>query len=470
MSKEKDRKHESDCIAEGIPIKQPKLVFQQTGRTASQQTVDRLIVEYIVNEMRPLRTVESESFKALVLGLSPSSSIMCRQTLHEKINATFTSMKSKLQSELDKATYVCTTADIWSSSNRSFLGMTGHWIDSVSLTRKSVALSCQRFVGKHSFDKIASVIAQAHASYNIESKVLMTCTDNGSNMIKAFAESAQSRGNILGENETNSSVKEDDDEGDDDDSSADEDNDTEICFDSGMTDILSDCKTHSEVAILPEHIRCCSHTLNLVATTDADKALTDGTYKKIYRHSMAKASALWNLTSRSTKAADAVFAILGYRLIVPCVTRWNSYYNAVKKIVAAEDKMMEVCKAVGLAPLLQLELSFLKEYLEVMAPVAASIDILQGDKMCSLGYVLPTLTMTMNRLAKLDLRHAKPLQVSVIQGINNRFGTLFNDKEFLLAAVTHPKFKLLWIDDPAMRAQCTLLLEQSTANVRLHIR
>ncbi len=36
-----------------------------------------------------------------------------------------------------------------------------------------------------------------------------------------------------------------------------------------------------------------------------------------------------------------------------------------------------------------------------------------------------------------------------------------NDPEFLLVAVTHPKFKLAWADDMQLSAQCTLLLEQA---------
>ena len=46
-----------------------------------------------------------------------------------------------------------------------------------------------------------------------------------------------------------------------------------------------------------------------------------------------------------------------------------------------------------------------------------------------------------------------------MQGIQKRFGAYFADKEFLMSAVTHPRFKLSWIDDGELRANCTQPLE-----------
>jgi len=66
----------------------------------------------VVDEMKPLRTVAKRSFKALITGLCPAASIMCRQTLHDRITHTFSVMKENIQNELQKASYVCTTADL----------------------------------------------------------------------------------------------------------------------------------------------------------------------------------------------------------------------------------------------------------------------------------------------------------------------------------------------------------------------
>jgi len=43
-------------------------------------------------------------------------------------------------------------------------------------------------------------------------------------------------------------------------------------------------------------------------------------------------------------------------------------------------------------------------------------------------------------------------------GINKRFGHLFNDTAFLLAAASLPKFKLYWVDDAELKLRSSLLL------------
>lgn len=75
----------------------------------------------------------------------------------------------------------------------------------------------------------------------------------------------------------------------DDEASADE----ETNFNFDVSDGIDKYKADSDDITLPEHLRCCSHTLNLIATTDAESALNDNAYTKLYRQSMAKATALY---------------------------------------------------------------------------------------------------------------------------------------------------------------------------------
>ena len=49
---------------------------------------------------------------------------------------------------------------------------------------------------------------------------------------------------------------------------------------------------------LPRHNRCAAHTLNLIATADASKALSCTSFKKSFRSAFAKAQGLWNRVIR----------------------------------------------------------------------------------------------------------------------------------------------------------------------------
>lgn len=86
---------------------------------------------------------------------------------------------------------------------------------------------------------------------------------------------------------------------------------------------------------------CSAHTLNLVATTDTSK-ITDFKYKKISRSAFGKFSSFWNLLSRSTIASDTVYKICQCKFPIPVVTRWNSFFDSIKKIVHCRKKCKQL--------------------------------------------------------------------------------------------------------------------------------
>ena len=282
--------------------KQTKLTDSLVATKISKENVNKLIIDYIVEEIKPLRTVETDSFNRLVTGLCPSAKVPTCVTVKDNIFDKYSTMFTTITSHILNIPFVSTTADLWSSQNRSFLGMTIHWIDKCTLERKSAAIACTRFKGGHTNDKIAAAIYDIHCRYGINLKVVRTCTDNGTNMVKAFKDY---------QTEIQANLTEETSDNEDDDFILNNDDMT-------LTDILNEYQSaqtedDETAVVLPPHMRCCSHTINLIATTDVNKAVNfDKKYKKIHNQAMAKASALWNLTNRSTKAADTAFDILGY--------------------------------------------------------------------------------------------------------------------------------------------------------------
>uniref|UniRef100_A0A3Q2V7V7 BED-type domain-containing protein n=1 Tax=Haplochromis burtoni TaxID=8153 RepID=A0A3Q2V7V7_HAPBU len=294
---------------------QSKLDFSspQTFVTVAQTELNKVTARYVVENMLPLSTVESDSFKSLLL--------------------------KKTFNELE---YISTTADIWTAFNKSYLGVTIHWINPHSMQREKAEDS------RVAIRNIAVELDIIHSHYGISHKITSTVTDNGSNFVKAFKKYQP--------------VEEDDSENDED----------EVTF-TNMNDALknsvgdeNDNDENVGVTItLPPHQRCASHTLSLVSCNDVDKwLLSQSETKAVYRSATTKCTGLWNKASRSTVAAETVDGIIGKKLLVPCTTR---------------------------IPMTEREHQFIREYCTVIRPLTVALDILQGEDNTFYGILLETL-------------------------------------------------------------------------------
>lgn len=115
---------------------------------------------------------------------------------------------------------------------------------------------------------------------------------------------------------------------------------------------------------LPNHERCATHTLHLIASKDMDKARSQSnSYKKLYDAAMAKCQAVWNLCSRSPKACEIYLESTGKSPTSPCPTRWNSYYNCIQDLLAIKDTLNETLKKLQLVIFKEIEIKFLHEYI-----------------------------------------------------------------------------------------------------------
>jgi len=175
------------------------------------------------------------------------------------------------------------------------MGVTVHWVDSEVFMPCSAPLACRRFKGSHTFDKVSRMIQAIHQDVGLPiDKISATITDNGSNMVKAFKEFG-----IFNENEN------DDDDG--------------LNFPE-IEDFNGAAEIDAEVQ-LPFHVRCASHTLNLIATTDIAK-IESRLFKQRHSSTMKKLNCLWNVLSMSpNKAKETANDCINAQLPKPCPTR-----------------------------------------------------------------------------------------------------------------------------------------------------
>ena len=370
-----------------------------------------MIVDFVVQDMQPLSIVEGDGFRNLVHGLDPKVKVMCTETLKNRLHVKLTNMTSNMKEELRSCTYVSTTADIWTQQARSYIGVTCHWLGSDDFSHHSVALAFRRFLGTHSYDKIASVLMEIHNEFDLDSsKIVNVVTDNGSNFIKAFKEYAEP--GIF-----------------DNDSDAEQEHQVAIgdIFSAFQSDD-SDCSG----VYLPSHVSCFSHTLNLLATTDASKALQhDAVYKRLYRSVAGKCTSLSNAAHQSSKAAETLLEVLGKTIPKPNSTRWNSEFDSYCVIYQLRDKINIAMERVQLPKFSNQELSFLAEWIEVMRPISQALDKLQGENTVDayFGSVLPILCVTQKKLASLTPTHTTSLVTALQTGMKNRFDDILNFDE-----------------------------------------
>uniref|UniRef100_A0A9J7XLQ1 BED-type domain-containing protein n=1 Tax=Cyprinus carpio carpio TaxID=630221 RepID=A0A9J7XLQ1_CYPCA len=404
----------SDDGGEGSAMPTPPPLKQATLSSTSaitQSKVNSLVLEFIIADVQPFSLVENASFREMIAGISGGRTHMCRKTLMQRIERGFQNMKEAITETLQDVQTVCTTADIWTAHHRSFMGITCNWIEPETLDRKSAVLACERIRGRHTYDVIAAKVSQIHAEFQIQGKVSATVTDNGSNFVKAF--------NEYGGCEMNDEMDSTDD----------------VQF-ADVYAVLQEEQEEEELNVfLPLHHQCAAHTLNLIATTDLDKAASQGVSRKLYRNAMSKCAAIWNKANRSSGAADAIEEIAQMRCLVPSVTRWSSEYHAIEKLMSLTESQLN-----GISDQLKL-----------------------GEKNCYFGYIVPTILSLKAKLAEklTQVQFSAHILSAVIKAIDTQFGQVLASHEARMVASTIPKFRLWWLADEERGAMKTAMVQES---------
>lgn len=405
-------------------------------------------------------------------------------------------MKEKLTNLLKTQKYLCITADVWSSRAQAYLGMTVHFINE-QFQLESFVLAFRRLNKKQTHNYLTSEIRKVLGEFGISvQKITHIVTDGGSAFCKAFKVYGRSVDHLI----DRSDVPVDDEDGEDgfmrnengehlysniiqfepdeetgvlhldldlndetlnntfnetvDDFSEESDD-----FLSLENDVINDVELENETTTcrLPPHHRCVSHYINLIPG-DFEKELS-GRAKTALVAVFGKLQTIWVFPRRSILAKTISREFLGCNLKLPCETRWNSKYDAVKhvydlktKINPLVDKLKEnIAKAVCLSKLTNDDWLVIAAYLKVMEPVAISLDKLQGEQNASRGYILPTIKTMRHKISAIDGGNCTTnFKETMLRVIERRFVNFFKMDEIntdvILASVTVPRFKVDFIE------------------------
>ncbi len=475
--KRKHKQTESSQSTSGqVAKKQRTLVEVGSGRV-SKDTMEKLIVKHIVEDMQSERIVESQSFRAIIHAAVPNMT-MCAKTLGTKIEAQVNEVKHNIIDELKQVKCVSTTADIWTSRQRSYLAMTCHWFGQKDLVRRSAMLAFRRIKGEHNYKAIATMLNNIHSEYGLESsRISYVVTDNGSNFLKAFREYGI-QDNVTATQNHGASAASQDDLSDTDD----HDNENLEIVDVQLANVLNGVQDEemTDVLYLPKHLSCSAHSLNLLTSRDSQAALTNHVYKTVYRSINAKCSALSNAVHRSSKSAEICYDVLKRTIPKPNTTRWNSEYDCMETIhkmgIVKINTVLEKLKLPKFKPD---EFEFLGEWVKTMSPFAAALDLLQGEHTneAYFGAILPTMLELYKKLEAMSstsIKYCTPLVQALKTGMESRFPNLLSfdkayshAKEYIIAAVSHPYFRLRWINPADKPAAQVLFLHELKKNTAL---
>ncbi|XP_042306290.1 uncharacterized protein LOC121921802 [Sceloporus undulatus] len=445
-----DDSEDNDADSDGPPVRSRRCIKQNV----TQKILDRTLMNYIVEETVPLQNVHKPTFLALVcLGLPKDLTIMCANTLRDRIEKKAASMRESFVSRMGTVSHVATTADCWTDGKRNFLGVTAHWISTTTLKREFGALAFKHLKGCLTYSVLVKALRDIHVQYGIHDKVVCMTTDNGSSFVKTFQvlrakELADAAGSIVDDNNGANQDK------------------SEMEF-VPISEILDTGNQAEEDAPelnskLPPYQRCASYTLNLVATHDVEAMLSDSSqcsslssFQKHFCTLMRKCRKLWSKQNNSVQIAAYIYEQCGMYLTVPDKTRWKAIFEALMQlnkllctVPLKVDAIMDRC---SLARITDDECLVLQEYTEIMGPLALSLDILQRENGMFMGYLLPTLHSLDRKLQGLENKpvpytHCLPLLRGVREALRKRFAGIWEDKELLLAACLHPRFKVDWLD------------------------
>lgn len=302
--------------------------------------------------------------------------------------------------------YVCVTADVWTAKSGTFFGSTLHWLDPVSMHRKSAPFFRHQLNLQQDPDEIAELLTTSCEKYRIKQKIVAIVAKNGWNYGNAFAE----MGVLTGE----------------------------------KVDI---CEFH-EINLdwtLQSHSECVIHTLSKITTADAANALTDAAYRGIHTSVFEKLTLLWNKSLEySVEFGDVTR---------PTDGRCNSLYDSLHFITTKGiDAINAMNTQLNVPTLTQCDYKFLVEFVHITKPISGAIDHLLKSN-CHFAAFLPTIYTIDHAFQKLltqEFEYCRPLLQSVHSGFMRRFKYCFDlkgdrCKSAVLATCTHPFFKTRWL-------------------------
>lgn len=151
----------------------------------NQDTVIRLLVNWIVCTQQSFAVIESESFREFVSYINPYALqyiSKCADTIRSHAQAIFQNAKTLVKENLATAqSEIHYSFDLWTSPNyKAMLAIIGHWT-AADFSLKTVLLGIHEIHSRHTGFNIGSVLLPLFDELDITNKLGYSVTDNAQN-------------------------------------------------------------------------------------------------------------------------------------------------------------------------------------------------------------------------------------------------------------------------------------------------
>lgn len=350
------------------------------------QEIHNSLVKLLVKNYLPIQLVESEHFRLFVNNLNNSYQVPSRKTVSNTlIPQLYNMVQEKVRNTLDLVTSCCLTTDGWTSCTNTSFISVTAHYITTDNLMKSSLLDCYEYSERHTAENLCSELQRIAREWNISNKIVAIASDNAANILAAIR--------------------------------------------------LTGWK----------QVPCFAHTLNLIVQSSLETiAELQSKIKKIVEFFKRSTQASCKLKEMQTQLGKPILS-----LKQDCVTRWNSTFDMINRILEVKDSLMSVI-AINFPNLPNIDnndiliMEGITDILKVFKDV--TIEMSSEKQVTTSKVIVLSHALKKHCSSYLQMKVNAPLKVkelgnSLLENLNRRFHLVEENKIYSEATLMDPRFK-----------------------------